>query len=74
LIDRSVVTTEIVDILQAAGLTSPDISILSDEFLARDEEFERPNLALEALKKLLADKIARARKPTWSRAGNIPNG
>ncbi|WP_062784826.1 type I restriction endonuclease subunit R [Novosphingobium capsulatum] len=63
LIDRSVVTTEIIDILQAAGLTSPDISILSDEFLAEMKNSERPNLALEALKKLLADKI-RSRSKT----------
>ncbi|WBY17300.1 DUF3387 domain-containing protein [Erythrobacteraceae bacterium WH01K] len=57
LIDRSVVSTEIIDILQAAGMASPDISILSDEFLAEMRDSERPNLALEALKKLLADKI-----------------
>ena len=63
LIDRSVVSTEIVDILQAAGMASPDISILSDEFLAEMRDSERPNLALEALKKLLADKI-RSRSKT----------
>ena len=38
-------------------MASPDISILSDEFLAEMRDSERPNLALEALKKLLADKI-----------------
>jgi type I site-specific restriction-modification system R (restriction) subunit len=63
LIDRSVVSTEIVDILKAAGLESPDISILSDEFLAEMKDYERPNLALEALKKLLTDKI-RSRSAT----------
>ncbi|MXP14513.1 HsdR family type I site-specific deoxyribonuclease [Altererythrobacter confluentis] len=57
LIDKSVVSTEIVDILGAAGLETPDISILSDEFLAEMKDSERPNLALEALKKLLSDKI-----------------
>jgi len=57
LIDRSVVSTEIVDILRAAGLTTPDISILSDDFLAEVKAMERPNLALEALKKLLGDQI-----------------
>lgn len=57
LIDRSVVSTEIVDILKAAGLTTPDISILSDDFLAEVKAIERPNLALEALKKLLGDQI-----------------
>ena len=63
LIDRSVVSTDIVDILKAAGMETPDISILSDEFLAEMKDSERPNLALEALKKLLADKI-RSRSKT----------
>lgn len=57
IIDRSVVSTEIVDILSAAGLKSPDISILSDEFLAEIQQMEQKNLALEALKKLLNDEI-----------------
>ncbi|PPB79443.1 type I restriction enzyme R subunit [Albidovulum inexpectatum] len=62
IIDRSVVSTEIVDILSAAGLKSPDISILSDEFLAEVRQMEQKNLALEALKKLLNDEIrSRAR-------------
>jgi type I site-specific restriction-modification system R (restriction) subunit len=46
-----------VDILQAAGLKSPDISILSDEFLLEVAGMEKKNLALEALKKLLAGEI-----------------
>ncbi|HHS88788.1 MAG TPA: type I restriction endonuclease subunit R [Rhodobacteraceae bacterium] len=58
IIDRSVVSTEIVDILSAAGLRSPDISILSDEFLAEIQQMELKNLALEALKKLLNDEIS----------------
>jgi type I restriction enzyme R subunit len=57
LIDQAVVSTEIVDILKAAGMESPDISILSDEFLAEMRESARPNLAVEALKKLLNEKI-----------------
>jgi type I restriction enzyme R subunit len=58
IIDRSVMSTEIVDILSAAGLKSPDISILSDEFLAEIQQMEKKNLALEALKKLLNDEIS----------------
>jgi type I restriction enzyme R subunit len=57
LIDRSVVSTEIVDILAAAGIQSPDISILSDEFLAEIAHTEQKNLALEALRKLLNDQV-----------------
>ncbi len=57
IVSRAVVSTEIVDILAAAGINSPDISILSDEFLAEVQQMEKKNLALEALRKLLNDGI-----------------
>ncbi|GIX25291.1 MAG: hypothetical protein KatS3mg122_2522 [Caldimonas sp.] len=57
IVSRAVVSTEIVDILKASGLKSPDISILSDEFLAEVQQLEQKNLALEALKKLINDGI-----------------
>jgi type I restriction enzyme, R subunit len=63
ILDRAVVSTEIVDILAAAGITTPDISILSDEFLAEVQQLEKKNLALEALYKLLNDEI-RSRSKT----------
>ncbi|MET4750386.1 type I restriction endonuclease subunit R [Bradyrhizobium sp. RT11b] len=53
LVSRAVVSTEIVDIMKAAGLESPDISILSDEFLAEVRDSDKKNLAIEALKKLI---------------------
>ena len=53
IVSRAVVSTEIVDILEAAGLDTPDISILSDEFLAEIQGMEKKNLALEALRKLI---------------------
>lgn len=63
IVSRAVVSTEIVDILGAAGIRSPDMSILSDEFLAEVQQLERKNLALEALRKLLNDSI-RSRSKT----------
>ena len=57
IVSRAVISTEIVDILAASGLKTPDISILSDDFLAELKGMERKNLALEALKKLLNDDI-----------------
>jgi len=57
IVSRAVVSTEIVDILKAAGLQSPNIAILSDDFLAEVKGLEKKNLALEALKKLLGDEI-----------------
>ena len=57
IVSRAVVSTEIVDILQAAGLETPDISILSDEFLTEVQGMEKKNLALEALRKLINGEI-----------------
>ena len=57
IVSRAVVSTEIVDILAAAGINSPDISILSDEFLAEVQQMEKKNLAMEALRKLINDSI-----------------
>ena len=57
IVSRAVVSTEIVDILKAAGLETPDISILSDEFLAEVEGMEKKNLAMEALRKLINGEI-----------------
>ena len=58
LIDRAVASAEIVDILKVAGIDTPDISILSEEFLLEIQGMEKKNLALEALRKLLAGEIS----------------
>jgi len=46
-----------VDILEAAGIETPDLSILSDEFLAELKGMKQQNLALDALRKLLNGQI-----------------
>ncbi len=57
LVSRAVISDEVVDIFAAAGLDKPDISILSDEFLAEVKQLPQKNLALELLKKLINDEI-----------------
>ncbi|WP_406721460.1 type I restriction endonuclease subunit R [Thioclava litoralis] len=57
LVNKAVADAEIVDILKASGIQTPDISILSDDFLLEVQSMERKNLALEALKKLLNGEI-----------------
>ena len=57
LVSRAVVSTEIVDIMKAAGINSPDISIFSDNFLDEIQHLEKRNLALEALKKLVTETV-----------------
>jgi len=57
IISKAVVSGEVVDIFAAAGLKKPDISILSDEFLAEVRDMPQKNLAVELLRKLLAGEI-----------------
>jgi type I restriction enzyme R subunit len=57
IISRAVSSDEVVDIFAAAGLKKPDISILSDEFLAEVEGMPQKNLAVELLRKLLNNEI-----------------
>lgn len=56
-ISRAVSSEEVVDIFAAAGLKKPDISILSDQFLAEVRDMPHKNLAVELLRKLLNNEI-----------------
>lgn len=57
IISKAMVSDEVVDIFAAAGLKKPDISILSDEFLAEVRDMPQRNLAIELLRKLLSGEI-----------------
>lgn len=62
-IDQALVSEQVIDVFDAAGIKKPDISILSDEFLAELKGYEHKNVALEVLKKLLNDELkVRARR------------
>jgi type I restriction enzyme R subunit len=50
IISRAVASDEVVDIFAAAGLKKPEISVLSDEFLAEVRDLPHKNLAVETLR------------------------
>jgi type I restriction enzyme R subunit len=56
-VDRAIVSDQIIDIFDAAGIQKPEISILSDEFLEDVRGMPHQHLALELLRKLLNDEI-----------------
>ena len=58
IVSRAVASEGVVDIFAAAGLEKPDISILSEEFLAEVRGMKRRNLAVELLRKLLVGELA----------------
>ena len=57
IVDQAVSSTEVVDLLAAAGIKSPDISVLSEEFLAEMQQIPQKHLAVEALRKLLNGEV-----------------
>ena len=57
LLSESLVAEGVTDVFKVAGLKTPDISIMSDRFLAEVRKIPRKNLAVELLRRLLRDEI-----------------
>ncbi|MDD4910112.1 MAG: type I restriction endonuclease subunit R [Candidatus Omnitrophica bacterium] len=57
IVSKAITSDRVVDIFEAAGIKKPDVSILSDEFLAEVRGMPHKNLAFELLKRLLSDEI-----------------
>ena len=62
IISRAVASEGVIDIFTAAGLDKPDISVLSDEFLAEVRGMPHRNVAVELLQKLLRGELATRRR------------
>ena len=62
IVSRAVASEGVLDIFAAAGLQKPDISILSEEFLAEVRGMKQRNLAAELLQKLLKGELAVRRR------------
>ena len=62
IISRAVASEGVLDIFSAAGLDKPDMSILSDQFLAEVRGMPQRNLAVELLQKLLKGELAIRRR------------
>ena len=57
MLERSIISEEVIDVFDAMGIKRPEVSILSDEFLEEVREIKHKNLAVEMLKKLLEGNI-----------------
>ena len=56
-VDQALVSDTVINIFDEAGIKNPDVSVISDEFLAEVEGMEHKNLAVELLKRLLKDEV-----------------
>jgi type I restriction enzyme R subunit len=57
ILSKAIVSDRVIDVFAAAGFKKPNINILDEEFLAEIKGMPQKNLAFEALKRLLSDKI-----------------
>lgn len=62
LLNEAVAADEVVDIYKLAGIETPELSILSDEFLDSLAQKEKPNLQMGLLRRLLNDQIKTVRR------------
>ncbi len=58
IVDAALSSDGVIDIFEAAGINSPSVSILSDEFLLEVKNMQQKNIAFELLKKLLNDEVS----------------
>ena len=56
-VDQALVSNAVINIFDEAGIKNPDISIISNEFMAEVRGMEHQNLAVELLQKLLKDEV-----------------
>lgn len=71
IVSRAIASDEVVDIFAAAGLKKPDISILSDGFLAEIRGLKQRNLAVELLRRLINDEIRVSSRKNVVQAGSF---
>lgn len=57
MLERSIISEDVIDVFDALGMKRPEISILSEEFLREVQEMKQKNLAVEMLRKLLEGDI-----------------
>jgi len=57
IVSKALISENVIDVFDAAGLEKPEISILSDDFLQEIKNMRRKNSALELLKRLLNDEL-----------------
>lgn len=57
IVDEALASDGVVDIFEAAGIKTPTLDILSEEFLLEVKNMEQKNLAFELLRKLLNDEV-----------------
>jgi type I restriction enzyme R subunit len=57
ILDKALISEQVIDVFEIAGIKKPEISILSEEFLLEIKNMQHKNIAMEILKKLINNQI-----------------
>ncbi len=68
IVDKALSSDGVINVFEAAGISTPDVSILSDEFLLEVQNMNQKNVAFELLKKLLNDEVRVRKKKNISQS------
>lgn len=71
IVNDAILSEEVVDVFDAAGIKKPDISILDDKFLADVKKLPQKNLALQLLKRLLEDEVKGRSRSNIAQSGKF---
>ncbi len=64
ILEKSIISEEVIDVFDALGMERPEVSILSEEFLEEVRMMKQKNLAVEMLKKKLLEGNLKAMERT----------
>jgi len=71
ILDKALVSEQVIDVFEIAGIKKPDISVLSEEFLLEVKNMEHKNIAIELLKKILNEQIKIRTKISYAKSKSL---
>jgi type I restriction enzyme R subunit len=71
ILDKALVSEQVIDVFEIAGIKKPEISVLSEEFLLEIKNMQHKNTAMEILKKLISDQIKITTKRSYVKSKSL---
>jgi Type I site-specific restriction-modification system, R (restriction) subunit and related helicases len=71
ILDKALISEQVIDIFEIAGIKKPEISILSEEFLLEIKNMQHKNIAMEILKRIINDQIKIVAKRSYVKSKSL---
>jgi type I restriction enzyme R subunit len=71
ILDKALVSEQVIDVFEIAGIKKPEISVLSEEFLLEIKNMKHKNIAIELLKRIINDQIKITTKRSYVKSKSL---